>query len=197
MATISVWRRNWKTAGRFGRGCAVLAAGLGLVGGVAGGLPAAHAQGLNAKSSAVPADIAGKWKWGTISFSSEVDVYSGRNLGPRSGIVIFFTFEKSGKYNMVFYAQTLNYGWQSQTWSLHEGTVTFGNGTFTLRPTKGKYKVADNRVKRNNYERPMTAEELKQNTVYLWRWEKNPSDGKTYLKIGPSEQSLSHFQRAE
>ena len=197
MATINLWRRSAKTCRRFGRAGAVLAAGLGLAACITAAQPAAHAQGVTAKASTVPADLAGKWKWGTISFNSEVDVYSGRNLGPRSGMVIFFTFEKSGKYNMVFYAQTLNYGWQTQTWSIHEGTVTFANGTFTLHPTKGKYKVTDNRVQRNNYDRPMTAEELKQNTVYLWRWEKNPNDGKTYLKIGPSERSLSHFQRAE
>lgn len=32
---------------------------------------------------------------------------------------------------------------------------------------------------------------------YLYKWEKSPDDGKTYLMIGPSEQSFSRFQRTE
>lgn len=143
----------------------------------------------------VPADLVGQWKWGTISSLSYEDVRTGKNLGPGRGMMVFFTFEKSGKYKMFFAVQTRTYDWTMQTYTDEEGTVTFDGSTFTLQPTSGKYKSSDNRVQKNNFNRPMTKEELKKaRRVYHWKWEKNDDNGKTYLMMGPTESSRSPFQ---
>jgi hypothetical protein len=161
--------------------------------------PDAHAQESPKTTSAqakVPEDLVGQWKWGTISSMSYEDARTGRNLGPGRGMMVFFTFEKSGKYKKFFTMQTRSYDWTTQVWTEEEGTVTFDDSTFTLHPTTGKYRSSDNRVKRSNFERPMTKEELKKNRqVYHWKWEKSADNGKTYLMMGPSETSRSPFQR--
>jgi hypothetical protein len=144
----------------------------------------------------VPEELLGQWKWGTISSLSYEDAQTGKNLGPGRGMMVFFTFEKTGRYKMFFTVQTRSYDWTTQVWTTEEGMVSFDDSTFTLQPTTGKYKSSDNRVKKNNYERPMTKEELKKGRRdYSWKWEKNDNDGKTYLMMGPSETSRSPFQR--
>ena len=77
------------------------------------------------------------------------------------------------------------------TSSRQEGTVTFGEGTFTLHPEKGHYK---GHTGTRPLDRPMTAEERKAST---YRWEWRNEDGKRQLYIGPDTKILSRFKRAE
>lgn len=116
--------------------------------------------------SRVPNDMVGEWKWGTISSLSYEDTQTGKNLGPGRGMMIYFTFDKGGKYKMFFYVQTRSYDWTTQTWTEEEGTVTFSESGFIVQPSTGKYRVRDNRVQKNNYNRPMTKAELKKGCIF-------------------------------
>ncbi len=55
----------------------------------------------------------------------------------------------------------------------------------------------DNRVKKNNYTRPMRPAELQKNAKTLfWRVEQD-DNGKSVLRLGKSEDSLSNYQRVK
>jgi hypothetical protein len=77
-----------------------------------------------------------------------------------------------------------------------KGTVDFGESTFLATPKQGKYKASDTCNERFNFQRPMTSAELADRRVeYLWKFEQNPYDGKTYLMVGHDDETWSHFRR--
>lgn len=86
---------------------------------------------------------------------------------------------------MCNYIKTRGYGWETLALTWEEGTATVTGDTLTLKPTTGKYKVIDNRVAKNSYERPMTPEEIKTNVkTRTWSRETDPGTGKPVLKMG-------------
>jgi hypothetical protein len=80
--------------------------------------------------------------------------------------------------------------------------VTFREDTFETRPTSGRYKVkvADSCFG-NFYQRVASSADLEANArTWLWAWERNATDGKTYLRIGfdrESRESWNWFERTE
>ncbi|HTE19365.1 MAG TPA: hypothetical protein VK689_13405, partial [Armatimonadota bacterium] len=88
--------------------------------------------------------------------------------------------------------------WEIQALTWEEGTVSVEGGTLILRPVSGKYKVMDNQVARNNYERPMRDEELEKNRkTSQWRLEKDPRTGKPALMMGNDKGSFVRFTLQE
>ena len=75
----------------------------------------------------------------------------------------FLEFTADGSCKQYTLISMNTNGWALTTWTEEYGTAAFdpGQGTVTLTVTKGKYKVTDNRVARNNYNRPMTDEEVR------------------------------------
>jgi hypothetical protein len=136
-------------------------------------------------SSEVPPDLVGSWRYGSISPSNFWNEHTGQYAGNAYGFADYITFQRRGKFTRLVYIYTNSYGCQTQVWTQMEGTVEADDETFTLYPTKGKYKVADNCVQRNNYERPMRANELreKQGDEFRWSFEEGEYDGRTYLAI--------------
>ena len=157
-----------------------LLSGLALIG------TAAHAQ-----KTAVPADMLGSWRWTTISGTNYVDKTTGQINDNAGGMSVGFVFSPNGRYKFNFFVRRKTYGLVTEAYSTHEGTVKFGNGQFTLTATKGHYRGSSTGGK--TVDRPMTRDELKKNTVYLYKWE--TVDGKRQLKIGPTLDSLSIFKK--
>ena len=144
----------------------------------------------------VPSSVQGDWKFGTISMISFWDDHTGDYLGTAGGVAVFFEFEPNGTYKHYVYVLVRNYGCVTQSWTEMRGTVDFSETTFLATPKQGKFKASDNCNDRYNFQRAMTSAELaERRREYLWKFEQNPNDGKTYLMVGHDAQTWSHFQR--
>jgi hypothetical protein len=117
-------------------------------------------------------------------------------MGDGGGGSQTYTFDKNGKYQMFNYVKTRMYGWQMEALTWENGTATFSGDKVTLRPTSGKYKGIDNRVGKNNFTRPMRADELKKN-VKTYTWSLDTDNGKPVLQMGKDPGSMSSYKRPE
>ncbi|HZP83162.1 MAG TPA: hypothetical protein VFB21_16085 [Chthonomonadaceae bacterium] len=141
-------------------------------------------------SGKVPADLIGDWSWTTISRVNYVDTNTNQLMAP-SGMSAKFTFTRDGRYKKFFYVRQRTYSLVSEATTTEEGTVTFGEDSFTMHPEKGHYK---GNTGSRLIDRDMTREERK---VTTYRWEWRSENGKRLLYIGPDAKSLSLFKRSE
>lgn len=130
-----------------------------------------------------PASVIGQWRWGTINPVTYWDAQTGQYRGHGGGMSCTYVFDEVGTYKMYLLIQTNNSGWQKTIWTYEEGKAIWAGDQLTFTPTAGKYKVMDNRVKRDNYDRPMTDEELKKHGKTV-KWVVEKRDGKTVLVTG-------------
>lgn len=139
--------------------------------------------------------LIGTWGFTTISGTTYWDKSTGAYMGSGSGGSQSYTFAPGGPYKLFNYVKAGSYGWEMQTLTWENGRYSVKGGTITLTPTSGKYQVMDNRVKKNNYTRPMRANELQKNAKMLvWRIEQDDK-GKSVLRLGKSKDSLSSYKR--
>ena len=145
----------------------------------------------------MPEALRGDWVYGTISPTDFFDRSTGAHLANAYGVGVYFTFGADGTFKQFQYNYSTAYNCRIETWTALEGTVTVEDGVFKTYPTSGKYRVANNCARSQNYTRPMTAKERAdaQGKAYTWGFEENPNDGKTYLMIGPGGNTRSHFRR--
>jgi hypothetical protein len=160
--------------------------------------PADNDSGGPEPGGYVPGSVVGNWKFGTISMLSFWDDHTGDYIGTASGVAVFFIFAPDGRFTELVYVLARNYGCVTQTWTEMEGTVNFGSDTFDAAPKSGRYRASDSCIERNNFERPMNVDELAgAHRTFLWRFETNPNDGKTYLMVGHDADTWSSFERTE
>jgi len=145
---------------------------------------------------AVPASVVGEWRKTTINGRSYWDGRSGQYVGHGGGFSETFVFEKDGTYkDFVYIENSPMAGWTTQIFTTTEGVAEWSGDTVRLVPKKGNYKVRDNRVKRQNYERPMTDEERKK-MIKSYRYSIETEDGKPVLVV-KQEKSEVRLKRAE
>jgi hypothetical protein len=146
----------------------------------------------------LPMALVGQWAFTTISGTTYWDKSTGAYLGDGTGASQTYTFERNGKYRMFTYIKTRSYGWQIQTLTWEEGAVILEGDRLILRPTGGRYQVMDNRVAKNNYQRPMRDEELKKNVkAVYWSLVKDGGDGKPVLMMGTTKDALLRYKHVE
>lgn len=151
-----------------------------------------------AEQGDLPMRLAGQWAFTTISGTTYWDKNTGAYLGDGTGASQTYTFERNGKYRMFTYIKTRSYGWQIQTLTWEEGTVLLEGNRLILRPTGGKYQVMDNRVAKNNYQRPMREEELKKNVkAVYWSLATDEASGKPVLLMGTATDAMLRYTRVE
>jgi hypothetical protein len=138
------------------------------------------------RQGSVPADLLGEWSWTTIGSVNYLNTTTNQLAEP-SGLSAKFTFTRDGRYKKFFYIRQRTYSLVTESTTTEEGTVTFGDGTFTVHPEKGYYKGhTGTRI----VDRPMTKEERKA-TAYHWEWRNE--NGTRRLYMGPDAKSLSRF----
>lgn len=159
--------------------------------------PTAQSESLSVSEPAsntlpakIPADLIGDWSWTTIGSVNYVDTNTNQLTAP-SGMSAKFTFTRDGRYKKFFYVRQCTYSLVSEATTTEEGTVTFGEDSFTMHPQKGHYK---GNTGSRLIDRDMTREERK---VTTYRWEWRSENGKRLLYIGPDAKSLSLFKRSE
>jgi len=139
--------------------------------------------------------------FGTISPTDFFDRSTGAHLGNAYGVGVWFTFGADGTFTQLQYNYSTAYNCRVETWTYLEGTVTVEEGLLRTYPTVGKYRVANNCAKSQNYTRPMTDKERgdAQGAKYSWSFEEHDGDGRMYLMIGPGGNTTnrSHFKRPE
>ena len=146
----------------------------------------------------VPSELAGAWRYGSISPTNFWDDHTGQYMGNAYGFGDFLSFERSGRYTRLVYIYTNSYGCQTQVWTQMEGTVRVDGFTFALYPTKGRYKVADNCAASRNYERPMTGDELAEKQGDLYNFTFANENGRSYLMIGVGDsEERAHYEADE
>lgn len=156
---------------------------------------AATAPAADVPKGMVLPEVVGQWKWGSISPTSFWDTTTGKYAGNARSMGSFFDFKPDGTYSQMIYIATYQYGWSVQVWTYHEGTVTFErDGTFTLHPAKGRYKGADNRVAKNNFDRPMGEDDLKK-SAGPQRWAFKRDGEKTVLMMGSTAEAMSPYEK--
>lgn len=151
-------------------------------------------------ADAIPSQMVGEWKWGTINPTTFHDKTSGAYLGHGGGMSCYFVFGKDGTYKKFFYVeQSPSAGWTTKVWSESEGKMIVGDGYFTLKATKGRFRAEDNRVSRNNFDRAMTEEDLKRETASKYGWQMGQDDkGRTVMLIAPGGTGKgSQFQKVK
>jgi hypothetical protein len=148
----------------------------------------------------VPAEFAGgTWKAGTVSLLSFWDSHTGQFIG-RNGYLAYYTFDRDGAYTLFVYHLTRGpSGCATEVWSEWRGAATFAGDTFEVRPTSGRYKVAD-ACFGNFYSRVASSDELEENsTTSYWAWERD-AQGRTHLRIGfdrASREFWNWFERTD
>ena len=141
----------------------------------------ATCPGESSKRAATPAQLVGSWGFTTISGTTYWDKSTGAYMGSGMGGAQSYTFLPGGRYKFFNYVKAGSYGWEMQTLTWEEGIVSESGDSITLRPSSGKYQVMDNRVKKNNYTRPMRPSERKTKT---FRWKIEARNGKPTLLLG-------------
>jgi hypothetical protein len=150
-----------------------------------------------AQPSSGASALVGTWGFTSISGTTYWDKSTGAYMGSGSGGSQSYTFAPDGTYKLFNYVKAGSYGWEMQTLTWENGRYTVKGDTITLRPTSGKYQVMDNRVKKNNYTRPMRADEIRKNAkTVVWRVEQD-DNGKSVLRLGKNPDNLSSYQRAK
>lgn len=127
--------------------------------------------GFAAKPTPIPAELVGKWQFGTINSVWFEDRSTGEYKGHGGGVSAYFQFDKSGRFKHHVYIETNTNGWKTQVFTTMEGTVVAEGNVFRLNVEKGAYRSRSNTVEKHNYDRPMSdAERLEQSKKpYLWK----------------------------
>lgn len=143
-----------------------------------------------------PAQVVGEWRYTTVSGKSYWDGSTGQYLGHGGGNSETYVFAKDGTFkDYVYIESSPSAGWTTQIFTTMEGRVEFSEGGFKLIPSKGHYKVRDNRVSRQNYDRPMNADDLKRMTK-SYKYSVETQNGKQVLVLDLGNNSKMSYQRA-
>lgn len=143
-------------------------------------------------ASKAPEELVGRtWRATRISgttFWAANGAYNGAGT-QQAGIIQFLP---NGTYKYQVFIQTRSNDWGLQAYTWENGTASFDGNLVVLRPTGGKYKGVDTKLAHNNFERPMTEAEIR-NNVRLYRWEMSDDKGKPVLRMGNGKADLSTF----
>lgn len=151
-----------------------------------------------ALAPSTPAELVGKWKWGTINPTWFEDKYTGEYKGHGGGVSAYFEFEKDGKFKHHVYIEMNTNGYKNQTFTTMEGTVVVEGDAFRLKVDKGFYRARSNMGKSNNFDRPMTNDERAKASKNPYKWQKSKdSQGREVLLVvnGAGNAPASTFQR--
>lgn len=129
----------------------------------------------------LPAELVGSWRHGRISPTNFWNDQTGAYAGNAYGMSDYYEFTAGGSYKRMTYIYTQMYSCRTQTWTEVRGTLTADAGRFTLRPTEGRYQVANSCAKSQNYTRPMAAAELAEKQGETWAWSRTQRDGRSVL----------------
>ncbi|HYE18808.1 MAG TPA: hypothetical protein VEA69_10210 [Tepidisphaeraceae bacterium] len=147
--------------------------------------------------SEAPAEVVGRWRFGSINPVTYWDKSTGAYLGSGGGTSCVYEFDKDGAYRMYLLFKTNNSGWIRTVWTQEEGTATWAGDKVTLTPRAGKFKVVDNRSKKDNYERPINDDELKKHTKTV-KWARERKDGKeVFVTGGEGKDPRTEYWREE
>lgn len=150
----------------------------------------------DATPAGLPAELVGNWRYGRTSPTTFWNDQTGVYAGNAYGMSDYYEFAAGGTYKRMTYIYTQMYNCRTQTWTEMQGTVTADAGRFTLRPAQGRYKVANNCAKSQNYIRPMTAAELAEKQGEAWTWSRVQRDGRTFLAADkPGGTEPVHYER--
>ena len=152
-----------------------------------------------AVQASIPQDMVGEWRWGTINPTTFHDRSSGAYLGHGGGMSLYFIFKADGSYTKYFYVeQSPTAGWTTKAWSESYGKVVVEGDTFRLKPTRGHYRGEDNRVKKYNIDRDMTAADLQNEANGRYKWSMGKDGGRTVMYINPGSTGQgSMFQKVK
>ncbi|HVK03449.1 MAG TPA: hypothetical protein VM490_08235 [Armatimonadaceae bacterium] len=140
-----------------------------------------------------PASLIGPtWRSTRISASTFWS-QSGAYVGDGAQQATMITFNPDGTYKLHGYSQSRAGDWGLQAYTWEEGKASFDGDLVVLRPTGGKYKGVDTKLAHKNFERAMTADEMRAN-VRLYRWQMTDADGKPVLKMGNGSSDQATFK---
>jgi hypothetical protein len=133
--------------------------------------------------SRAPSNIPGNWAYGSLSMTDYYNASTGAHIGNGYGTSVLFSFTADGKYTQTIYISSTVYSCRTDVFIYNEGTVKWETTQFRVYPTKGRVRSSDTCNARFNFDRDDDIKS-KQGDLYSWAFEKNASDGKTYLMIG-------------
>jgi hypothetical protein len=132
---------------------------------------------------AVPAELVGGWRYGSISPTNFWDDHTGVFSGNAYGFSDHYQFAANGTFKEYLYVYTQSYGCRTQAWVEMSGDVDFAGGSFTTRVKDGHFKTIDTCASSNNKDRAMTASERTERSKTSAYALKTDAAGKTYLEI--------------
>ncbi len=140
-------------------------------------------SGGGSGSGSVPAEMAGEWRYGSISPTNFWDDHTGVYSGNAYGFSDHYAFSRNGTFKEYLYIYTQSYNCRTQAWVEMSGTARFADGVFTTEVTSGRFKTRDSCASSRNFDRAMTASERRERSkshVYQMRTD---SRGVRYLEI--------------
>ena len=135
--------------------------------------------------STAPPNIPGSWVYGVLSATDYYNASNGSYIGNGYGTSVLMKFTADGKYEQSIYIEATTYNCHTKVFIYNAGTVKWGATEFRVYPSTGRVRSSDTCNAAFNYDRPDDIAR-KQGDVYSWAFERNASDGKTYLMIGPN-----------
>lgn len=149
----------------------------------AGTPPGTPAPAPAGDASRPPSSIVGAWSYGALSMIDYQNASTGAPIGNAFGTSVLFKFTADGRYEESIYIEATTYNCHTKLFIYNAGTVKFGGAEFRVYPTTGRVRSSDTCNAQFNYDR---ADDIarKQGDRFSWAFEKNASDGRTYLMIG-------------
>jgi hypothetical protein len=139
--------------------------------------------GSSTNGSRPPASVLGTWAYGSLSTIDYYNASNGAHIGNGYGTSVLFKFTADGKYEQTIYISSTVYSCRTDVFIYNEGNVKWEATQFRVYPTKGRVRSSDTCNARFNFDRDDDIKS-KQGDLYSWAFERNASDGKTYLMIG-------------
>jgi hypothetical protein len=150
-----------------------------------GETPSTPPAGTPPATSQTPSSVLGSWVYGALSATDYYNASNGTYVGNGYGTSVLMKFTADGKYEQTIYIQATTYNCHTKVFIYNAGTVKWEATQFRVYPTTGRVRSSDTCNAAFNYDRPDDIAR-KQGDLYSWAFERNASDGKTYLMIGPN-----------
>ncbi|MGA0557471.1 hypothetical protein ACO2Q8_12515 [Larkinella sp. VNQ87] len=140
-------------------------------------------SGPNPSGGKIPAELVGKWSYGTFSPTTFWD-YNGKYGGNAYQQALVFVFHANGTYEEYVVNSVMSYNCRTEVYTYFKGTVKVNetNHSFVITPTSGNYRGFYSCAPGSNINRDARKDELKQETMNY-----EVESGKTALKLSDAE----------
>jgi len=144
--------------------------------------------------SKVPAEVSGRWMWGSFSLSNFWG-YDGSYQGKPYEQAFVLDFKSNGEVEQYIINSVSSYSCRTESFTYFKGKVKFNEAeqSFTITQTSGNYRGFYSCYPSKNFKRDAKSTELKSQTFY-YNLVTNQGQKQLVLRDGPSNSQGMHLK---